>query len=197
MRGKQVTQAPIPAPAVSLHLARGSSEDSNIMESGVILTVDDDPDMAFLEHRSLERAGYAVSIASSTREARRVVERGGVRLIVLDQRLPGGLTGLDFHAQLKELGHALPVIMVSGHYSEATVIKALHAGTRDFVSKSIENLDYLPEAVGRVLDRIRTERLLEESEQRYKSLFEYNADAVYSLDLDGKFLSVDATGWRA
>jgi len=63
------------------------------MESGVILIVDDDPDMAFLERRSLERAGYAVSIASSTAEARRVIERGGVRLIVLDQRLSGGLTG--------------------------------------------------------------------------------------------------------
>src|SRR4030065_1649498 len=35
------------------------------------------------------------------------------------------------------------------------------------------------------------EKLLEESEQRYKSLFEYNPDAVFSFDLDGNFLSAN------
>jgi two-component system, sensor histidine kinase and response regulator len=33
---------------------------------------------------------------------------------------------------------------------------------------------------------------LEESEQRYKSLFRHNPDAVYSLDLDGRFLTANA-----
>ena len=32
---------------------------------------------------------------------------------------------------------------------------------------------------------------LEISEQRYKSLFEYHLDAVYSLDLEGRFISVN------
>ena len=34
-------------------------------------------------------------------------------------------------------------------------------------------------------------RLLAESEQRYRSLFEHNFDAVYSLDLDGNFLTAN------
>ncbi|MES2460889.1 MAG: PAS domain S-box protein [Armatimonadota bacterium] len=37
-----------------------------------------------------------------------------------------------------------------------------------------------------------TERQLEESEQRYRSLFDWNVDAVFSFDLSGRFTSVNA-----
>ncbi|MCK0471157.1 bifunctional diguanylate cyclase/phosphodiesterase [Halalkalibacter sp. APA_J-10(15)] len=37
----------------------------------------------------------------------------------------------------------------------------------------------------------RTKRLLEESEQRYKSLFEFNVDAILTFDLEGRFLQVN------
>jgi len=161
-------------------------------DTGVVLVVEDDPVIARLELRSLERAGYDVTAVASAEEAMNMVMGGGVELIVLDQFLSGDMTGLEFHALLKEIGCAVPVIMVTGNYDEATVIEALRAGVRDFVTKSEEYLRYLPEAVERVLYQIRMERLLEESEQRYKSLFEHNPDAVYWLDLDGNFLSVNA-----
>jgi len=52
-----------------------------------------------------------------------------------------------------------------------------------------------------ISDRKEAERRLEESEQRYRSLFEYNPAAVYSLDLEGRYTSVNAhmeklTGFR-
>ncbi len=43
-----------------------------------------------------------------------------------------------------------------------------------------------------ITERRRVERQLEESEQRYKSLFEQNVDAVYSFDLEGRFASANA-----
>src|SRR4051794_36549213 len=46
--------------------------------------------------------------------------------------------------------------------------------------------------VGMVIRQLHTERRrVAESEQRYKSLFEHNPDAVYSLDLGGVFVSVN------
>jgi len=161
-------------------------------ETGVVLVVEDDPVIARLERRSLERAGYDVRAVASAEEAMNVVMSGGVELIVLDQFLSGDMTGLEFHALLKEIGCFVPVIMVTGNYDEATVIEALRAGVRDFVTKSEEYLSYLPEAVERVLCQTRMERLLEESEQRYKSLFEHNPDAIFWLDLEGNFLSINA-----
>jgi PAS domain S-box-containing protein len=40
------------------------------------------------------------------------------------------------------------------------------------------------------------ERLLLESNQRYRSLFEYNPDATFSLDLESRFLSVNGSACR-
>ena len=122
-------------------------------EHMTILVVEDDPGIARLERRRLERAGYATAMASSATEALHRVAEGGIDLIVLDHSLPGRITGLELYAQLKDAGHDLPVIIVTGNSSEATVIRALRLGVRDFVTKSLEYLDYLPEAVGRVLSR--------------------------------------------
>ncbi|MFY0989108.1 EAL domain-containing protein [Halomonas sp. C05BenzN] len=51
-------------------------------------------------------------------------------------------------------------------------------------------------AVGLValaVERHRVRHSLRESEQRYRSLFAYHPDAVFSLDLDGHFVSANAT----
>ncbi|GLB61078.1 PAS domain-containing sensor histidine kinase, partial [Cytobacillus sp. NCCP-133] len=47
--------------------------------------------------------------------------------------------------------------------------------------------------IGRdITERKRVERLLEESQQQYKSLFEYNTEIVYMTDLDGTITRVNA-----
>ena len=43
-----------------------------------------------------------------------------------------------------------------------------------------------------ITERREFEKRLRENEQRYRSLFEHNPDAVYSLDLEGNFLSANA-----
>ncbi len=43
-----------------------------------------------------------------------------------------------------------------------------------------------------VTERRETRRRLEENEQRYRSLFEQNVDAVFSFDLEGRFLEANA-----
>src|SRR5688572_30273803 len=101
-----------------------------------ILIVEDDPGVARLQQRRLERAGYCVVSAGTAEETMERVRQGGVELVLLDYRLPGDRTGLDLYAQLKAAGHDLPVILVTGFGDEAIVIQALRAGVRDFVSKS-------------------------------------------------------------
>ncbi len=134
-------------------------------KEGTVLILEDDPGVARLQQRRLERAGYTALSARTPQEALAQIEQGGVELLLLDYRLPDEVNGLDFYAQLKERGHDLPVILVTGFSDDATVIRALRAGVRDFVTKSVEYLDYLPEAAQRVLKQVRTERQLVESEK--------------------------------
>ncbi|MBN9522390.1 response regulator [bacterium] len=149
-----------------------------------VLVVEDDPGIAELERSRLEDAGYRVVLAASADEALRTIGRGGVDLILLDYRLPGDVDGLDFYARVKAAGHDLPVILVTGCSNEATVIRALRVGVRDFVTKSPEYLDYLPEAVGRTLRQVGTERRLAESEARLAGVIGSAKDAVIVVEAD-------------
>jgi DNA-binding response OmpR family regulator len=128
-----------------------------------ILIVEDDPGIAALQQRILERAGYAVEAISEPAEAHTRIARGGIDLLLLDNRLGGGREGLTFYRELKEAGLDLPVIMVTGYSDDETVIRALRAGVLDYVTKSAQYLSYLPEAIKRALDQVRTRRALHES----------------------------------
>jgi signal transduction histidine kinase len=129
-------------------------------EAARVLLVEDDPGVARLERLRLERAGYAVEVASSSTEALARLRRDGVDLLVLDQRLGSGEEGLELYEQARAAGHDLPAILVTGLQEDGLLLQALRAGVRDFVPKTEDFLDYLVPAVARVLKQVRTERAL-------------------------------------
>src|SRR6476646_9466908 len=97
-------------------------------DPATILVVEDDAGIATLEQRRLARAGYPVATVATAAAALARLAQGDIALIVLDYVLPGGVTGLEFYAELQAAGYALPVIMVTGQSNEATVIQALRLG---------------------------------------------------------------------
>ncbi len=150
--------------------------------TATVLVVEDDLGIAELERGRLEEAGYTVVLTATAEEALVEVAKGAIDLVLLDYRLPGGTDGLDFYARAKAAGYDLPVILVTGFSNEATVIQALRVGVRDFVTKSLEYLDYLPEAVARILRQVGTERRLAESEARLTGIIESAKDAVIVVE---------------
>jgi PAS domain S-box-containing protein len=161
-----------------------------------VLVVEDDPGIAELESARLGEAGYRVLTAATAGDALAHVRRGGVDLMLLDYRLPDGRDGIDLYDRVREDGYDLPVILVTGFSDEATAIRALRAGVRDFVTKSIEYLDYLPEAVGRVLDQTRTEQRLAESEARLSSVIASAKDAIIVTEADRRVSLFNAAAER-
>ncbi|MBY0524236.1 MAG: PAS domain S-box protein [Gemmataceae bacterium] len=149
-----------------------------------ILIVEDDPGIAELERTRLEEVGYRTTVTATAEDAMEEIRDSGADLILLDFRLPGGISGLDFYAQLKAAGYDPPVILVTGFSDEMTVIRSLRSGVRDFITKSLEYLDYLPEAVARVLRQVQIERRLTESEARLAGVIESVKDAVIVVEAD-------------
>lgn len=144
-----------------------------------VLILDDDAGILTLQRRALERAGYAVLEAGTAEQALQYIERDRPDIVILDYRLGGKITGLDFYHQLRESGHDLPAILVTGYSDEAKVIEALRAGLRDVVPKGGEYLEYLPVAVGRILRQVEAEHKALEAEalrQSQERLRELNAD---------------------
>jgi len=54
--------------------------------------------------------------------------------VVLDVRMPD-INGMELYARLKETGASIPVIIVTGHADVAVAVRAMKAGTYDFVEK--------------------------------------------------------------
>lgn len=131
---------------------------------GTVLVLEDDEGLAQLVRRRLERLGYAVVSATTPDEAMTVLEAGAVELVVLDYRLRGDVSGLDFYRRLQAEGSDIPAILVTGFADEAKVIEAIRAGVRDFVPKTPDFLDYLLPAIERVTSQVRTKRQAAETE---------------------------------
>jgi FixJ family two-component response regulator len=153
-----------------------------------ILIVDDDEGIAFLLCRVLERAGFRATSATSEKAALAFLATDHADLVILDYRLPGERTALHLYTDMQAAGHNVPVIVVTGFSDELTVIRALRAGVRDFVSKSKDYLTYIPEAVDRVLSQLRLERRLEDSEARFRSFMDNVPAVTFIKDEQGQIL---------
>ena len=100
-----------------------------VSKRDTILIVEDDPGVASLERRHLERAGYPVITAVTGQEAMSIIDQEEVALILLDYMLPDQ-NGMEFYGELRKTGRNLPVIVVTALSDQATVIQSLRASVR-------------------------------------------------------------------
>ena len=126
-----------------------------------VLVVDDEPIVREVVVRYLEREGYATLEADDGDEARALVEREQLDLVVLDVMLPG-TDGLELCRWIRARSE-LPVIMLTARGEEADRIVGLELGADDYVTKPFSPRE-LTARVRTVLRRARpagapTERL--------------------------------------
>jgi DNA-binding response OmpR family regulator len=97
-----------------------------------LLLVEDDPDIALLMRRSLERAGHQVTWCATAGATLLVLGHSRFDLISLDQFLPD-MRGLELLHALRHEGVNTPVIMATAYADESLVSQAIRAGALDFV----------------------------------------------------------------
>ena len=102
-----------------------------------ILIVDDEESIRFSLKGGLEDEGYQTLLAASGEEALEVVERHEVDLVLLDIWMRGK-DGLQILEELKKDGFKSPVIIMTGHGSIDTAIRATRLGALDFIEKPLD-----------------------------------------------------------
>src|SRR4030088_1549210 len=90
--------------------------------------------------------------------------------IVIDIRLPD-MSGLEFQAQLTQLGVHLPVIMMTGYGDIPMTVRAMNRGAVDFLPKPFRDQDML-DAVMVAIERDRQRRTADEGALRMRQRFE-------------------------
>jgi DNA-binding response OmpR family regulator len=102
-----------------------------------ILIVEDDDALRQVLADQVASSGLFQSVEASTlEEASRYLGAAEARFdsIILDINLPDG-DGRDFCAQVRRLGHTMPIIMLTGTAGEDDIVSGLNAGANDYIAK--------------------------------------------------------------
>jgi two-component system, NtrC family, nitrogen regulation response regulator NtrX len=121
-----------------------------------ILIVDDERAIQATLRGVLEDEGYRVSAVGSAPDALARLADETPDLIFLDIWMPG-TDGLEALAEIKQRRPEATVVMISGHGTIETAVKATKLGAYDFIEKPL-SLEKTLLAVSRALDHSRLER---------------------------------------
>ena len=100
-----------------------------------LLIIEDQTISAHLIFNIVEKQ-YRVIYARTLTDARTLLYKNAIDLILLDNQLPDGI-GIEYCKELKSYSHTknIPVIMITADTDEETELAALEAGASDFIHK--------------------------------------------------------------
>ncbi len=101
-----------------------------------ILIVDDEAGIRQSLEGVLEDEGYKVALAESAETCLEILEKRPFDVVLLDIWLPG-MDGLDCLQRIKQADDAPEVIMISGHGTIETAVRATKLGAFDFIEKPL------------------------------------------------------------
>lgn len=157
-----------------------------------VLLMEDDPGMARLAVKKLERAGHSVEVATNGEEGLARSQANTYDVLAVDQHMPL-LSGIEVIRHLAAKGPLPPVIMVTGTGDEQTAVEAMKLGARDYIIKDVDGgyLELLPAVVQQAFEQHllaerekRFEQALKETVERYRSVFENTGTATVILGND-------------
>ena len=101
-----------------------------------ILIVDDESSIRQSLKGVLEDEGYKASVAESGEACLEVLRKKAFEVVLLDVWMPG-MDGLETLEKIREIEDAPEVIMISGHGTIETAVRATKLGAYDFLEKPL------------------------------------------------------------
>ena len=123
-----------------------------------LLIVDDEADIRMLIAGILEDEGFETRMAGSSTEALEQLRSRPPGLIILDIWLQGSqMDGIELLQAIKAEYPLIPVVMISGHGTIETAVRAIQFGAYDFIEKPFKS-DRLLLIIARALHAARLQR---------------------------------------
>ena len=118
---------------------------------------------------ALQLDGYEVLTAADGKEALARFLKGDIDMVISDLKMPG-LSGEELLQKVQEESPGTPVIILTGHGTVESAVKAMRLGAWDFLTKPV-NLEYLSMLVSQALNNrelVLKHRRLEEELEHHK-----------------------------
>src|SRR5689334_25333718 len=97
-----------------------------------LLVVDDEPSILTTLQKALALEGYSVDVAGGVKVAAEKLKKRSYDLCLFDVMLPDG-DGLSLLESLRASKNEVPVIMMSGHATIDTAVRATRLGALSFL----------------------------------------------------------------
>jgi two-component system CheB/CheR fusion protein len=135
--------------AVHAHAPR-AAEAASRAGPPVVFVVDDDDQVRGTIREVLEEDGRHVEDYATCEAFLAAYRPGREGCLLIDAYLPG-ISGLELLQRLRDAGHYLPSIMITGNSDVPMAVQAMKAGASDFIEKPITR-DELLTGIERALD---------------------------------------------
>jgi two-component system nitrogen regulation response regulator NtrX len=107
------------------------------MSKAKVLVIDDEKAISAALSGSLADEGYSVDIANNGQEGLEKIRDFQPDIVLLDIWMPGKLDGLQVLAEAKKTYPEIQFIIMSGHGTIETAVKAVKGGAWDFAEKPL------------------------------------------------------------
>lgn len=170
-------------------LPRRTTPDSPIpMEETVkVLVIDDDEVDRMAVKRALVTAGAKIELSEANSCARAIamLQQQQFDCVFLDYCLPDG-DGLSLVQQVRSLDITVPLVVMTGQGDEQIAVQVMKAGAYDYLLKSQLSVESINQTLRNTIRLHKAEiaaqeanRLLRESEERYRLVLEAANDGVW------------------
>ena len=128
-----------------------------------ILIVDDEKNIRKTLSDILRDENYDVITVDSGEKALEIIQKQNIEMMFLDVKLPG-IDGIDVLEKAKETLPDLDIVMISGHSSIRTAVKAVRLGAYDFLEKPL-SLHKVTIAAQHVAEKLKLYKKYEQTSQ--------------------------------
>ena len=156
-----------------------------------ILIVDDEPSIVQSLSGLLTDEGFNVLSASNGYEALKIIETESPDLVLLDVWMPG-IDGIETLTEIKKDNPFIQVIIITGHGTIETAVKATKLGAFDFIEKPLS----IDKVIVGINNALNFRRLEEENRYLRKKTLEkhsINGNSAPILELKQKILNAGPT----
>ncbi len=153
----------------------------------LILLVEDDEDHFEFVKRSLGKSldEYHLEQVATLRQAREFIDRRTPDLVLTDYKLPDGCG-----SELIQLADGrFPIVLLTSHGNERIAVELMKAGVQDYIVKSPETFELLPQTIKYALntwnycqERLQTNEAICRAKREWEQTFDAVPDLIAIID---------------